>query len=338
MGLLDLFHRHQPTGPIVTVRFDAAGRFLAWADRDGQIQVQELARRRPRTLTSPHAPLTGLWFDPHRDLLLAGYQSGRVAVFDPATGKLIREVACKAESNRRILSGTSRPVLDWVVAILFPPAGTTFRVVLEAGEVVTVNRERFEVVEGTEPFGNLTDCAAPRPDGSEVFLGDDLGYVYKLGPDDSSRSIVCRHSERLPAFDTAGRSSMVDHAAGIAAVAVAADRALIASTSREGGIQAWDLDSFDNIVNVEKRQPLRAREPIGRTWIRGLGFVPGRPALVWGDDTGRIDLWDFETGSDQTLARLDEGVQSLAVAPDGTEVAVGGERGTLKRVNLPRLT
>ena len=316
---------------VVAVAYSASGGFLASGDRGGDILLWPGGRPgRAQRLRSPYSPLTGIWFDGEGTRLMAGYQDGRLVMYDPSRLKVVREAQLRPDDKdrSRILSGTSRPILDYVVLAASPRGSPWVYAVLEFRDFFQLARADLSVVAKKHLSGNLLEHVATGPDGQPVYFGDDLGYISRYDPAGMQLTYFARHHETVSALDRNMQSTSHDTATGIAALAVSRDARRLVSTSRTGGVQVWDIAPEEPApADIEKVAPLAARPAPEHGWARGAAFVPDSSRVVYGCDDGSVEIWDPLSGATVDRGKCPEGVRSLAVSPDGSHLAIGGKEG-----------
>jgi len=79
-------------------------------------------------------------------------------------------------------------------------------------------------------------------------------------------------------------------------------------------VSRWDLSSGELLGS------LRFKE---RSGCDHFAVTPGGETVVTGSGDGTIRVWDFASGREIATVKLDRGVDSLALAPDGKLIAVG---------------
>jgi WD40 repeat protein len=105
------------------------------------------------------------------------------------------------------------------------------------------------------------------------------------------------------------------------ACAVHPDGSILAASTRDGMLCAWDLASGSEApIHTEGDLPWTA-----------MTFSPEGKWLIAGAAGGEIRAWDTaEWSARQDMGRHDGGVRALVVAPDGSWVATGGKDGVIR--------
>lgn len=322
---------------IVGLRYSPTGRFLVSADRSGEIIVWPQGDPRgAQRVCSPYAPLTGVWFSEDEGWLLAGHQGGHLLVYGLPKIKLEAEVQLKPDRPEGyILSGTSRPVLDWVVLAICPSSDSNIYAVLEFRDFFMIRREVLQVTNYVHVPGSLVEYAAATLNGRFVFFGDDLGYIYRFQLPEMRIETYAEHHERVPAVDLAMRPTTQDASTGIAGLALSCDGKLLASTSRTGGVQIWQTEvKRQKDSELREFQPFAAREPVRTDWLRGVCFLPNSTTLALGADEGTVEVWDYQSEHVIHLAKCPASVSSLDALPNGSQLAIGCEDGSVFLIPL----
>jgi len=325
--------RHRET--IIRMRYSPSGRYLVSADKSGQIFLWPRTNgRHPRRFDSLAETLTDVWFSEDEKWLLVGHQGARLCIYEVPKIKLVTSIQLKPERNEAssILSGTSRPILNYVVLALCPQASDSFLVVLEFRDFFLLKKDDRQVIYANHSPGNIIEQTAVIPDGKKIYFGDDLGLIYRYQREDKTMSLVAEHREIVNALDSGMRKTVMEAAPGVAALALSADGRILASTSYEGGVQVWDTDQSPG---ASKMKPMASKEPrqCGRT--RAVSFYPQSSRLALGSDDGLLEIWDFNTKETLAQAHCAESIRSLDISPfDGT-CAMGGKDGTVFLIPRP---
>ncbi len=323
-------NRHKDT--IVKLQYSPTGRFLVSADRSGEIIIwPEGQSQGSQRVCSPYSSLTGVWFSEDEERLLVGHQDGHLLIYELPKMKLEADVQLKPDRPKGyILSGTSRSVLDWVVLAVCPSNNTNLYAVLEFRDFFTIRREGFQVMKQTHLSGPLIEYTAASPDGRFIFFGDDLGYIYRFRLPEMRLDTFAVHHEIIPAVDLDMRPTTKDHASGIAGIALSHDYRLLASTSRDGGVQIWQTNAErQDSVEPWNFRPFAAKKPTRVGWIRGVSFLPNSTSLFLGADDGTVEVWDYKSEQVTHTAKCPSSVRSLDVSPDGSQLAIGCEDGSV---------
>lgn len=198
--------------------------------------------------------------------------------------------------------------------IAFSPDGRRLAVVHDRREV-----QVWDVATGTKA------TAVPVPDGSVV--KNDPGYAVGFSADGevvmfgTSAGVVHRWrvatGAELPAFrPTHGHRVRLMHPA--------ADGRTVVTADANGIVSRWDAETG-----------ARVGAATGYTRPIHAAIVPPGNQLVIADLAGRIDLWDATTGKVvRAIAPAGRSVTALDVAPDGRQIAVGGDDGEVRLVRL----
>jgi len=101
------------------------------------------------------------------------------------------------------------------------------------------------------------------------------------------------------------------------------DRYIVTSGSSDSGLGIWE---------TETGRLVRVIHPHSRVSV--VAWLPGDGGIVGLDPWfGRLGNWDAETGQQRWTRRLDRGLFTLAVSPDGSLVAVAGGQDTAEVVS-----
>ncbi len=208
-------------------------------------------------------------------------------------GRMIASVASYREGRK--LSGPNSQAIVWDLAPL------QRRLVLAMNEWLGVWCVRFA------------------PDGSQIVLGTSRGVVVRYEPTGVSPQAE-RHADFRP--ENHPESSMryglplLNQGAAIRSLAFAPDGRTLATT---GGrwIKLWDLTTARPKATLKGHQ--------GN--LQAVAFTPDGRTLVSVAHDGTVRFWDAEDGRPRACFDPEVGrkIESLAIAPDGMTVAVGGE-------------
>lgn len=331
---LDRYRRkdaHRET--IVAACYSPSGKYLVTADRGGTVAVQlREGGQKPRTIRTRDSTLTGAWFSQDEKWLLWGCQGGRLHIHNLPDLGLVDQVQLGPQRSapENILSGTSRPVLDWVVLTVCPQGDASCYAVLEFRDFFTIRRAGPEVAGHRHVPGALLDCAVASPDGRLIFYGDDLGYIYRSQVPGMELTLFGEHRERVRGLDGAGHPIMMDASPGVAGLALSPDGQWLTSTSQSGGVQIWRTRATAPAGGGRPTiKPVAARPPEQDGWARGVCFVYGSSGVLFGADNGRITFWEYEVDRTAHWAQSPAAIRALDASPNGREIVVGCEDGSV---------
>jgi WD40 repeat protein len=121
--------------------------------------------------------------------------------------------------------------------------------------------------------------------------------------------------------DFAPRAALNGHAKSVNTIALAPRGDRLATSSSDGSVRLWTFPDGRDVATLEKQQT-SVFSPDGR-WLATVNAKQ------------RVVLWDGASGAEHgTLPEIDKRVTSLAFAPDGESLLVGGAAG-LQRFTLP---
>jgi WD40 repeat protein len=270
--------------------------------------------------------------DKFDEKLVGSNQKGTIRLFDPATGKLVREVATHTQTARcfAFLPG------DRQLAVGSHDSG------IEAWDVATGKKVRQ-----LHPHPNFAACLAISPDcqrlaaagwGSHAAVLCDVRTGRSLGPAGGAGAsiydmLVTPDGRLLTAGDPDAPIRVWDAASGkegrpwkmkspyVYSMALSPDGKIVATGMDGGTIQLRDAATG---------RELRQLKCPDRGYVWGIAFSPDSRALATGGNDGKVRLLDVASGKVMRELTADpRGVSAVAFSPDGTTLAasIGGKQG-----------
>jgi len=319
---------------IVDLKYSKTGCFLVSADKGGNIALWPRGKlNRAKNTRSPFESITGVWFSEDEKWLFAGYRQGRFAVYKLPKLKSRKKITLNTNRSlaSSILSGTSRPILDEVVAIIHPDENQFMFVILEFRDLFKIQKDNFKTIKHQHIPGSLFEKSAISCQKRFAVFGDELGYLYRLQLPDMELGTIMQHREMVRTLDINTKSSGKKKAAtGIVAVSISKDGRLLVSTSRSAGVQIWNLDEnqIDN-QSISDKNPFKAKAPTESSWIRGVSFMPYSNSLILGNDDCNFEIWDYNREIITHSGTCSAGIRCIDVAPDGSQIATGCKDGSV---------
>ncbi len=172
---------------------------------------------------------------------------------------------------------------------------------------------------GNDSFVRVYDLATGRPLRS-IPIDDSAGGPLALSPDGKLLAIEARSDIYL--FDIAtGKETarMRGHVTRIDSVAFSPDSQLLASVEGDQGIRFWEVKTGKEIRHM----------PTPGVYQRFLSFTPNGKTLAVLADTAAHDqvrFFDVASGKEKTPLDTDMTTGSLTFSPDGSAIAVAGDR------------
>ncbi len=325
---------------IVRTRYSPSGRYLISADKSGQITLWSAVHAHgPKRFASSGILLTDVWFSEDEKTLFVGHQDGFLRIFNIPNVKLTGELYLKPNRSdtTAILSGTSRPVLNYVVLTVCPIDSPNIYVFLEYRDIFILSRDTLQVTGTIHSDGNIVEQTAASLNGKKIFFGDDIGYIYRFSLPEMKLTTFAQHSEMVNGFNASAiGTTKINASTGIAALAVSYDGRFLASTSYTGGAQIWDTTAENaQSGNIRDFAPIAAKEPNQEGRMRGVGFYPDSSCVVTGCDDGTLEVWDINSHKVTHQMNFPEGIRSIDVSPDNSTMAIGCKDGSIFFVPMP---
>ena len=315
-----------------SVAFRTDGGTLAVGGTDGDISLWDVAGIQ-RASVIAGSPVRALAFSPDGRTLAVG-DDGGIGLWDVTTG---RETA------------TFNQIAD-VSGVEFSPDGRTLAAV-DGSDVslwVVATGQRTVILDNNND--NTISGVAFSPDGRTLATADDgsIGLwdvttgretatfgennaVSSVAFSPDGRTLAAADGRDVSLWDVAARqrTATLDKNNAAASVAFSPDGRTLA-VGGAGGAGLWNLVTGREIAALDDSSQ-----------VDNVVYSPGSPVLTTGDSLRNVDFWDAGNGHlIADLPEADGGVNSLAFAPSGKVLAIGGENGSivLLRQNLADLS
>jgi WD40 repeat protein len=318
-------------GAVWSLAFSPDEKLLASGSRDMPINLWDLKHVQPgTTITNLNSEKIGNFtFSPDGRVMAAGCKDDCVRVWDVAT---------MSEIHR--LSGVR-------YAVTFTRTGEQLLVANTGGVAHWWNLSSgaLRPVPSYESLGEITSvdfspdrriAALGHKSGTIQLVAVDTGNVlgiYKghrdavisvtFAPNGDRFASGSRDKEiRLWDMAVTNRSYQVctEHKGAVSGLAISGDGRMMASGCSANTIKFWDLSHLEKSLG-------------SRSWhraaIRTLAFSPDVQRLASGSDDHSVKLWDFGTRRELASFEFDAGIQLVAFSPDGKNLAVVTEKGSL---------
>jgi WD40 repeat protein/serine/threonine protein kinase len=293
--VLGPFNAHQ--SDVWEIAFHPDGRSFATRSSDGHIRVWEsdTGKLLAEPFSGTAADVRGVELSPDGSLLLAGDEGGRLRAWDLVEGREIGTTTAAHEGQ----------VLDASLA-----SGGGLLATLAADQTLrlwTTGRVPLGVDLGGHADGGY--AVAVSPTGDLVATGDGAGAV-RVFATDTGEPVL---------------GPLLGHSAPVWALAFSPDGTTLVSGGGDGDLYLWDSRTG------ERRAGPLAGHSGG---VSVVTFVNGDRLLTAGDD-GLVWVRKATGGPlGEPLGPHPGGVTGMAVAPDGTSLAVADRQGTLRLWNL----
>lgn len=179
----------------------------------------------------------------------------------------------------------------------------------------------------------------------EILVGSDKTPV-AISADGSTVAFSGPESGNVLVVDLGSNNTTLipDSAVPRMRLALSADGALAAWVGAGAPIAVWDLEEHELVlehhVDAPLDQDLDTPDRYGGIdvyqdfgAVEDLTFRPGARELVFGGQSGTVNVLDLDTGAVRTVGALDDAVTATAYSRDGSHLAAGDRRGNLWIVN-----
>jgi WD40 repeat protein/predicted Ser/Thr protein kinase len=282
--------------------------------------------------TGARDPVNALAFSPDGKRLVGGGEDHVIRIWDAATGKPITEcrghtskilsIAFRQDGSRLVTAAHDGTVRQWDPHTGFPVEPPYDRHTAELFAAVYSPDGQRVASAGADRTVRLWR-AEGRQD-QAVFRGH-TGVVEALAFSRDGRRLVSASYDR-PGYQGDGTVRfweaapeatlpvLAGHKEYVYPVAYSPDSRWIASGAWDGTIRLWDAATGEFCARLP-------HPDLGI--VAALAFTPNGARLVSGGDFGELLIWNLATGRIQDRVPSGKGVRSLAVSPDGAQIATG---------------
>jgi WD40 repeat protein len=208
----------------------------------------------------------------------------------------------------------------WINSVKFTPDRRQLYTGSMDGQIQAWDYKNFDVpIKKGDPMiapgGGAVQALAINPSGELLAAAYDSNRVILWNAKTRAYVTLLKNDRTL---DSTGQWLSVDFSL---------DGSLLAAGHSSGRICIWNLSELSTACRY-----------IGSATgqVRGLKFNPNTPHIIYsGDTSGALTKWDLTTNKHSLIGKkLDQGILSLDISPDGQQIATGGDDMNVRLWNL----
>ncbi|HET9223639.1 MAG TPA: hypothetical protein VFO07_14095 [Roseiflexaceae bacterium] len=332
-------HQYQ----ILAISFSADGkRLVSSSDEEGRVQIWDVAAQDIiGTLRVGQGMIETLSFSPDSRVLGAGGFNGVIRIFATETGDATRQIEGSAVASQQDMAFLPD---NRIAAITGSDQVSIFTAGSQEGEPlaglegkplsVGVSRSGAVIAAGSDA-GQIAVWDAATGERRQtlrsdietivrVALSDDGSLLAISGLPDEQRNVAV---EIWDTTTVTRRHSLVGSRGLISAMAFQPGATALAVADLSGALRLWNSQDGQLLRTISAQADQR--------YFVGLAFSPDGSALVTGSFTGDVQFWNPATGAEAArLTLADTGASTLAISPDGQQIAVGGRDTSVRLLAL----
>ncbi len=307
-------------GEIGKVAYSPDGRTLL-AGGGGFFRLYDPTTGHPVAAYKPGGGSGSLSFAPDGRSLAAPVATGRLALLDPATGRAIRALEPPPEVGRRAIT-----------AVAFASDGRTVAGAFDDGRVMLWDAATGQLARVLPPHIVPRHATGPR---KQYSAAPAPARIQSLAFSPDGAALYGVSYSILHAWDvSSGRKRPMelpaDFTFDLIDLAVSPDGASLAAGIIH--VPGGDAPVTYSVALWDAATGRRRTELSTDKRVLAVAFLPGGRSLVALEDERVLRLWDLASGRSTAAVRFDEhfrflpgnGAISVAVSPDGRQVAIGG--------------
>jgi WD40 repeat protein len=311
---------------VYAVAFSPLGQFLASAGRDNKVILRTLNSQgklqfigEAKTEDDTHT----VQYSPCGRYLAYGDEDGNIYLDDGDAphvnkpGSVVSSLGVSSWASRPSSPSSAAGLKDAggpphvynagsiVWSLAFHPSSKALAAGLKDNRVLLMSIGGRPVMQPITEFGTANDVngVAFANQGRNLVFVDDDGYLHiaEIGGDVMAATASARRSHRLSST-------------WIRCVAAHPSRPIVATGGKDESVR---------VVDIEKAPRQIAELGRGDT-VNSVAFTPCGKYVVFGDDDGKLGIWDWASKDvvyDALNSAADQYVYGVAVSPDGTTIA-----------------
>jgi WD40 repeat protein len=319
-------------GPVCSISFSPDGKFLASGGRDSPVRFWHLEDAGSIDLiTDLKSDKSGNFaFSPEASLMAGGCLDNTVRIWDVATLKEqyrltnASYVVAFTSDGKKLLASTADGIACWwdfraggkqsvpqyaglaqVTSANLSPDRRVAAVGSGDGAIQLLEIDSGKILDTYRGHTDAVTAVAFAPGGTRFVSGSRDKTVRLWDVKNPEQSL----------------KTWSEHQGAVGGVAISTDGTMMVSGCGAGAIKFWDL-----------RHPGKSLASINwhRSAIRSLAFSPDNKILASGGEDKSVKLWDFASRRQLGSFQFDDAIRLVAFSPDGNNLAVVTDNGTLR--------